>query len=65
MRRFLQTFVLAPLGHNKFYVRNDIFRYQDEIFPDEDEYSEPGKVDDNVSVDLTHPIQQQKQPTLT
>lgn len=65
MRRFLQTFVLAPLGHNKFYVRNDIFRYQDEIFPDEDEYSEPGKVDDNEKVDLTHPIQQQKQAAQT
>ncbi|XP_044517714.1 ras GTPase-activating protein-binding protein 1 isoform X1 [Gracilinanus agilis] len=33
-RRFMQTFVLAPEGSvaNKFYVHNDIFRYQDEVF---------------------------------
>jgi Ras GTPase-activating protein-binding protein 1 len=32
--RFMQTFVLAPEGSvaNKFYVHNDIFRYQDEVF---------------------------------
>ncbi|XP_041930772.1 ras GTPase-activating protein-binding protein 1 isoform X1 [Alosa sapidissima] len=38
MRRFMQTFVLAPEGTvaNKFYVHNDIFRYQDEIFGDSD-----------------------------
>ena len=34
LRRFMQTFVLAPEGSaaNKFYVHNDIFRYQDEAF---------------------------------
>jgi len=32
MRRFMQTFVLEPQGMKKFYVRNDIFRYQDEVF---------------------------------
>ncbi|CAO2624086.1 Ras GTPase-activating protein-binding protein 1 [Lemmus lemmus] len=34
LRRFMQTFVLAPGGSvaNKFYVHNDIFRYQDEVF---------------------------------
>jgi len=32
MRRFMQTFVLEPQGPKKFYVRNDIFRYQDEVF---------------------------------
>ncbi|KAK6475719.1 ras GTPase-activating protein-binding protein 1-like [Huso huso] len=38
MRRFMQTFVLAPEGTvaNKFYVHNDIFRYQDEVFGDSD-----------------------------
>uniref|UniRef100_A0A671M8U3 Ras GTPase-activating protein-binding protein 2-like n=1 Tax=Sinocyclocheilus anshuiensis TaxID=1608454 RepID=A0A671M8U3_9TELE len=52
MRRFLQTFVLAPEGSvaNKFYVHNDIFRYEDEVFGDseaeldeesEDETDEP------------------------
>ncbi|XP_070544772.1 ras GTPase-activating protein-binding protein 2-like [Ptychodera flava] len=37
MRRFMQTFVLAPQSPKKYYVHNDIFRYQDEVFNDEDE----------------------------
>lgn len=37
LRRFLQTFVLTPQSPNKYYVRNDIFRYQDEICIDENE----------------------------
>jgi len=37
MRRFMQTFVLAPQTPNKYYVHNDIFRYQDEVFHDESE----------------------------
>ncbi|XP_024116176.1 ras GTPase-activating protein-binding protein 1 isoform X2 [Oryzias melastigma] len=38
MRKFMQTFVLAPEGTvpNKFYVHNDVFRYQDEVFADSD-----------------------------
>ncbi|XP_059940230.1 ras GTPase-activating protein-binding protein 1-like [Mesoplodon densirostris] len=34
LRRFMQTFVLAPKSsvENKFYVHNVIFRYQDEVF---------------------------------
>uniref|UniRef100_A0A8C6TP45 GTPase activating protein (SH3 domain) binding protein 1 n=1 Tax=Neogobius melanostomus TaxID=47308 RepID=A0A8C6TP45_9GOBI len=37
MRKFMQTFVLAPEGTvaNKFYVHNDVFRYQDE--PEQDQ----------------------------
>ena len=35
----MQTFVLTPQSPNKYYVRNDIFRYQDEIFPDDNENS--------------------------
>ncbi|XP_016113240.1 ras GTPase-activating protein-binding protein 2-like [Sinocyclocheilus grahami] len=36
MRRFMQTFVLAPEGYsvNKFYVHNDIFCYEEEVFGD-------------------------------
>lgn len=34
MRRFMQTFVLAPQSPKKYYVHNDIFRYQDEVFSD-------------------------------
>lgn len=37
MRRFMQTFVLAPQQPLKYYVRNDIFRYQDEVFTEEEE----------------------------
>lgn len=36
MRRFMQTFVLAPQSAKKYYVYNDIFRYQDEVFGDLD-----------------------------
>ncbi|ERL91762.1 hypothetical protein D910_09088, partial [Dendroctonus ponderosae] len=36
MRRFTQTFVLALQSPKKYYVHNDIFRYQDEIITDED-----------------------------
>uniref|UniRef100_A0A4W3GE20 Ras GTPase-activating protein-binding protein 2 n=1 Tax=Callorhinchus milii TaxID=7868 RepID=A0A4W3GE20_CALMI len=45
MRRFMQTFVLAPEGSvaNKFYVHNDIFRYQDEVFGDSDTEPPEGK----------------------
>lgn len=32
MRRFMQTFVLAPQTPKKYYVYNDIFRYEDEVF---------------------------------
>ena len=36
MRRFMQTFILAPQSAKKYYVHNDIFRYQDEVFHDND-----------------------------
>lgn len=31
MRRFFQTFVLAPRSPTNYYVRTDIFRYQDDV----------------------------------
>ncbi|KAK7111733.1 ras GTPase-activating protein-binding protein 2-like isoform X2 [Littorina saxatilis] len=37
MRRFMQTFVLAPQSAKQYYVHNDVFRYQDEVFVDEEE----------------------------
>ncbi|XP_033101123.1 ras GTPase-activating protein-binding protein 2-like [Anneissia japonica] len=37
MRRFMQTFVLAPQTAKNYYVRNDIFRYQDEVFNDSED----------------------------
>uniref|UniRef100_A0A2A4JBQ0 NTF2 domain-containing protein n=1 Tax=Heliothis virescens TaxID=7102 RepID=A0A2A4JBQ0_HELVI len=36
MRRFTQTFVLAAQSPKKYYVHNDIFRYQDIVFSDEE-----------------------------
>ncbi|XP_064632459.1 ras GTPase-activating protein-binding protein 1-like isoform X2 [Lineus longissimus] len=36
MRRFMQTFVLVQQSPKKYYVHNDIFRYQDEVFHDND-----------------------------
>ena len=41
MRRFMQTFVLALKTPKQYYVSNDIFRYQDEIFHDYDDEVEP------------------------
>ncbi|XP_014251883.1 ras GTPase-activating protein-binding protein 1 [Cimex lectularius] len=35
MRRFNQTFVLAPQTPKKYYVHNDIFRYQDMLTDEE------------------------------
>jgi len=40
MRRFMQTFVLVPQEENKYYVHNDIFRYQDQVFEDTEEQTE-------------------------
>lgn len=32
MRPFVQTFVLASQSAKKYYVHNDIFRYQDDVY---------------------------------
>lgn len=42
LRRFMQTFVLAPQTPKKYYVHNDIFRYQDEVFSEEEGGDEAG-----------------------
>ena len=44
MRRFMQTFVLAHQNPKQYYVHNDIFRYQDEVFQ-EDESEDEGDTD--------------------
>nr|CAD7443834.1 unnamed protein product [Timema bartmani] len=43
MRRFTQTFVLAAQSPLKYYVHNDIFRYQDMIFSDEECEQDSGR----------------------
>lgn len=66
MRRFMQTFVLVPQTPKKFYVHNDIFRYQDEVFHDEESEAEEDRkskgvdflsafITTNVSV-TSHPL---------
>ncbi|GFY48148.1 ras GTPase-activating protein-binding protein 2 [Trichonephila inaurata madagascariensis] len=45
MRRFMQSFVLVPQSPKKYYVRNDIFRYQDEVFTDDDN----GDIDNSIA----------------
>ncbi|CAB3363365.1 Hypothetical predicted protein [Cloeon dipterum] len=47
MRRFTQTFVLAQQSPKKYYVHNDIFRYQDEMVNDEE--SDAGLKDEDAS----------------
>ena len=51
MRRFMQTFVLVPQSPKKYYVHNDIFRYQDEVFHDNDTDTE--NIDEVVGKNLT------------
>lgn len=49
MRRFTQTFVLAIQAPKTYYVHNDIFRYQDLIFSDEEETDGVGGVEGGES----------------
>lgn len=54
MRRFMQTFVLAPQTPKKFYVHNDIFRYQDEVYQDNsDTESEDQQINENNLINKT------------
>jgi len=54
MRRFVQTFVLAPQSAKKYYVRNDIFRYQDDI-SDDDECIEERSIEQENEVPRANP----------
>ena len=48
MRRFMQTFVLAPKNIKNYYVINDIFRYQDEVFDETTEDTSTGITEDQI-----------------
>ncbi|XP_015781468.1 ras GTPase-activating protein-binding protein 2 isoform X4 [Tetranychus urticae] len=64
MRRFLQTFVLVPRSQTNYYVRTDIFRYQDQ---DDDEICESEKTDEvsKESAELqSSPVNPQGQQSL-
>uniref|UniRef100_A0A8W7NXY1 NTF2 domain-containing protein n=2 Tax=gambiae species complex TaxID=44542 RepID=A0A8W7NXY1_ANOCL len=52
MRRFTQTFVLAAQSPKKYYVHNDIFRYQD-VYTD-DELDEAGDRANGTDEDGLH-----------
>lgn len=56
MRRFMQTFVLAPQQPLKYYVRNDIFRYQDEVFTEEEEEEEGSTAAEQVQEEAPEPL---------
>lgn len=51
MRRFMQTFVLNPQSPKKYYVHNDIFRYQDEVFSEGEEEMEVAQQIDQQQTD--------------
>lgn len=63
MRRFMQTFVLAPQSAKKFYVHNDIFRYQDEVYQDnsDSESEETVAASTTVANSAEQPTQLQQQ----
>lgn len=50
MRRFTQTFVLGAQAPKKYYVHNDIFRYQDfGLLPDEDDLVDSEGVEGGIN----------------
>lgn len=51
MRRFTQTFVLAAQSPKKYYVHNDIFRYQDMLVSDEDLDHDSGRSETEEDVE--------------
>ncbi|KAJ8670755.1 hypothetical protein QAD02_002014 [Eretmocerus hayati] len=63
MRRFTQTFVLAPQAPKKYYVHNDIFRYQDfGVIEDSVQQNQAQLVTKMSNVDHNQP---QQQPPMT
>ncbi|XP_067010833.1 ras GTPase-activating protein-binding protein 2 [Anabrus simplex] len=54
MRRFTQTFVLAAQSPKKYYVHNDIFRYQDMMFSDEEVEQDSGHSAAEEDVETEH-----------
>lgn len=52
MRRFTQTFVLAAQSPKKYYVHNDIFRYQDLYIEDEQDGESRSENDEEHDVQV-------------
>lgn len=53
MRRFTQTFVLACQSPKKYYVHNDIFRYQDMYNEDDEAVARAGEDHDTNDLNAT------------
>lgn len=56
MRRFTQTFVLAAQSPKKYYVHNDIFRYQDLYSEDEMEENGRSEADEEISQEIENTV---------
>lgn len=57
MRRFTQTFVLAAQAPTKYYVHNDIFRYQDFGYADDEEEELEGEGNTSESVERENEVE--------
>ena len=65
MRSFVQTFVLAPESPKKFYVHNDIFRYQEDDLSESETNEPPGEwAGGGVWLAMEPPIKRQSQNVL-
>jgi len=51
MRPFVQTFVLASQSAKKYYVHNDIFRYQDDLFHGNGPTTDAGFTEQQIHVE--------------
>ncbi|XP_062539981.1 ras GTPase-activating protein-binding protein 1 isoform X2 [Armigeres subalbatus] len=60
MRRFTQTFVLAAQSPKKYYVHNDIFRYQDIYSDDEIDENDRSGEEDAGEVDVNNAVVDQQ-----
>ncbi|XP_053693153.1 ras GTPase-activating protein-binding protein 2 isoform X2 [Sabethes cyaneus] len=63
MRRFTQTFVLAAQSPKKYYVHNDIFRYQDVYSDDELDENERSGGEDEADVDNSAAVENPNIPS--
>lgn len=61
MRRFTQTFVLASQSPKKYYVHNDIFRYQDYYSDEEIDENGRSEIDEETQDVEQVPVEQQQQ----
>lgn len=64
-RRFMQTFVLGSQTPRKYYVHNDIFRYQDEVFGyDQDDVADDENNSLSSQEDLNDHVEEEAAPVI-